>query len=108
MQQYLSMFIPATPVGVQHGPAVAQARNNPSPTNLQANNNPQLAANNPVQIEQVLLIFIPGTPVRVQRAPPADIEPHDIARRLPLAASNLSPFRELSQSSRLVYYDLLT
>jgi len=97
IQQALPMFIPGTPVGVQHGPAVPQAQNNPGPANLQPQNNPQLAANNPAQIQQALPMFIPGTPVRVQDAPPADIQAHDVARRVPLAASDPSPISEFSQ-----------
>jgi len=91
------MFIPGTPVVVQDGPAVPPAQNNPGPAHLQPQNNPQLAANNPAQIQQALPMFIPGTPVWVQYPPPVDIHAHDVARRVPLAASVLSPIREFSQ-----------
>ena len=63
------MFIPGTPVGVKHGPAVPEAQKNPSPANLQPQKNPQLAANNPAQIQQAFPMFILGTRVRVQDAP---------------------------------------
>ena len=97
IQQALPLFIPGTPVGVKHGPAVPQAPNNPGSADLQPPNNPLLAANNPGQIQQALPMFIPGTPVRVQDAPPADIQAHDVARRVPLAASDPSPISEFSQ-----------
>jgi len=97
IQHALPMFIPGTRVGVQDGPAVPQAQNNPCSANLHPQNNPQLAANNPAQIQPALPMFISGTPVRVQDAPPADIQAHDVARQVPLAASDPSPISEFSQ-----------
>jgi len=91
------MFIPGTPVGVQHGQAVPLAQNNHGPANLQPQNNPQLAANNPAQIQQALPMFIPGTPVWVQDAPPEDIEAHNVARRVPLAESDPRTISEFAQ-----------
>jgi len=42
-------------------------------------------------------MFIPGTPVQAQDAPSADIQAHNVGRRVPLAASDPSPISEFSQ-----------
>jgi len=92
------MFIPGTPVGVQHAPANVQAPNNPAgAADLQAPNNPAGAANLqgpnnpagtanpqarnnpaiqvliPARIQAVPPMGILGTPLGMQDAPPADI-----------------------------------
>jgi len=94
----LPMFIPGTPVRVQHAPANVQAPNNPAgaadlqapnnpagAANLQAPNNPAGAANPqapnnpaiqvviPARIQAVPPMGILGTPLGMQDAPPADI-----------------------------------
>jgi len=94
----LPMFIPGTPVLVQHAAANVQALNNPAgaadlqapnnpagAANLQAPNNPAGAANPqapnnpaiqvviPARIQAVPPMGILGTPLGMQDAPPADI-----------------------------------
>ena len=87
IQQALPVFIPATPVRVQHAPAIPQPQNYPGPANLQPQNNRQLPPTNPLQIQQALPVFIPGTPVGVQHGPavpqaqnnpgPANLQPQN-------------------------------
>jgi len=92
------MFIPSTPVRVEHDAANVQARNNPAgavdlpapkdpagAANLQAPNNPASAANPqapnnpaiqvviPARIQAVPPIGILGTSLERQDAPPTDI-----------------------------------
>jgi len=94
----LPMFIPGTPVRVQHAPPNVQAPNNPaSAADLQAPNNPAGAANPqapnnpagaanpeapnnlaiqvviPARTQAVPPMGIPGTPLGMEDAPPADI-----------------------------------
>jgi len=94
----LPMFIPGTPVRVQHAPANVQTPNNPAgAANLQVPNNPAGAANLhalnnpagavnpqapnnpaiqviiPARIQAVPLIGILGIPLGMQDAPPVDI-----------------------------------
>ena len=94
----LTMFIPGTPVRIQHAPANVQDPNNPGgaanlqapnnpagAANLQAPNNPARAANPqapnnpaiqvviPARIQAVPPMGILGTPLGMQDAPPADI-----------------------------------
>jgi hypothetical protein len=92
------MFIPGTPVRVQHAPANVQAPNNPAgaadlqapnnpagaadlqapnnpagAANLQAPNNPAIQVVIPARIQAVPPMGILGTPLGMQDAPPADI-----------------------------------
>jgi len=80
------MFIPGTPVRVQHASANVQAPNNPAgAANLQAPNNPAGAANPQAPYNPAIQVIIPariqavppmgilGTPLGMQDAPRADI-----------------------------------
>jgi len=82
----LPMFVPGTPVRVQHAPANVHAPNNPAgAADLQAPNNPAGAANPPAPDNPAIQVVIPariqavppmgilGTPLGMQDAPPADI-----------------------------------
>ena len=117
------MFIPGTPVRVQHAPANVQAPKNPAgPANLQAPNNPAIQVIIPVGIQAVPPMGILGTPLGMQDASPADIpgaaalivedpgfEYLGMARRVPLAVSELSRIRELFyNNSDEFFFNILT
>jgi len=117
----LPMFIPGTPVRVQHAPANVhapinpagtadlQAPNNPAGTaNPQAPNNPAIQVVIPARIQAVPRMGILGSPPGMQDAPPADIlgaaalivedlgfEYLGMARRVPRAVSEQSQIRVL-------------
>jgi len=119
------MFIPGTPVRVQHAQANVQAPNNPaSAADLQAPNNPAGAANPqapnnpaiqvviPARIQAVPPMGILGTPLGMQDAPPVDIpgaaalimedpgfEYLYMARRVPRAVLELSQISEFFRNN---------
>jgi len=124
------MFIPGTPVRVQHASANVQAPNNPAgAADLQAPNNPARAANPqapnnpaiqvvfPARIQAVPPMGILGTPLGMHDAPPADIpgaaalivqdpgfEYLGMARRVPRAVSDLSQISELFRHNLDVFF----
>jgi hypothetical protein len=129
------MFIPGTPVRVQHAPANVQAPNNPAgaadlqapnnpagAANLQAPNNPAIQVVIPARIQAVPPMGILGTPLGMQDAPPADIpgaaalivedpgfEYLGMARRVPRAVSELSQISEFFRNnSDVFFFNLLT
>ena len=100
------MFIPGTPVRVQHAPA-----------NVQAPNNPAIHVVIPARIQAVPLMGILGTPLGMQDAPPADIpgaaalivedpgfEYLGMARRVPPAVSELSQISEFFATIRMCFF----
>ena len=119
----LTMFIPGTPVRVQHAPANVQAPNNPAgAADLQAPNNPAIQVVIPAQIQAVPPRGILGTPLGMQDAPPVDIpgaaalivedsgfEYLGMARRVPRAVSDLSQISEFFRTnSDVFFFNLLT
>jgi len=89
IQKALPVFISGMPVRVQHAPGNPQAQNDPPPPAIpQAQLIPHPPAHIPPQIQQAPPVLIPGTPVWVQDAPPVDIQTHNVARQVPLTASN--------------------
>jgi len=117
------MFIPGTPVRVQHAPANVQAPNNPAgAANPQASNNPAIQVVILARIQAVPPMGILVTLLGLQDAPPADIpaaaalivedpgfEYLGIARRGPRAVSELSQISEISRNnSDVFFFNLLT